>query len=545
MANATNSVGFLDEEVLPVTGPRVGVALSWEQVGTGVDLDLQAVGFDSSGKLLDAVYYNNLKAFNRGLTHSSDETTGEKKGLDEIVWVDFQRLPPNVGIIVFVAAAFSGGHLRDAKDGKLHILENSVGCEVAQFRLEESVEEVDLIAALLRGPSGWTLRIVNEPAQDGKHFVDILEPTIGNFIRKIVPGAPTRIKAAFAMEKSSLVDLPQTSQVRSINAGLGWDTAKGEVDLDVSAVLLTQGCAVVDTVFFGNLELHGVTHSGDNLTGEGSGDDEVISVDLEAVRADIHQIFFVINVYTKGQSFAQVANPFCRVLTPDGEEFCRFRLEDAGRESGLIMSRLLREPGNVRWGFQALGMPSRGSMWKDCLPDIMKYARMKPQQLQSLGSSADVGAASNTTTSSTGPMMDSNSSASRTQSFKVTVVSARGLRAADMNGKSDPYCICDVPGFPSARAKTKTIKKTLNPEWNETFELIGCTASSPGQPVLEFTLMDYDFFRDDLLGKATLMSDDLQSGSFTGDLDVWYSKTGDSRKLCGALKVVVVRSGGR
>jgi len=359
------------------------MALSWDRAGSrALDLDLQALAFDSHGKLLDAVYYNNLKGLGRGITHSGDELTGDKANFDEVVWVNLASLQATVQLVVFVVACYSGGHLKDAKNGHFHVLEDRPDNETGKFRLEKSDEEVDLVGGLMRSGRGWVLRLVDVPAQDGQHFIDILEPTIGNFVRQVIPGAPRRIKAAFAMEKGSMVDLPKSSALKHINAGLGWDTASGDVDLDVSAVLLKQDGSVLDAVFFGNLQTAGVTHSGDNLTGQGSGDDEVISIALERISPLVQQILFVINIYTSGRTFAQVANPYCRISDVNGEEFCQYRLHEAGNQQGLIIARLVREPGNVRWGFQAIGVPCRGKTWQDSMPQVMSYAQAPPKQIQ-------------------------------------------------------------------------------------------------------------------------------------------------------------------
>jgi len=110
--------------------------------------------------------------------------------------------------------------------------------------------------------------------------IDILEPTIGNFVRQLIPGAPRHIEAAFAMQKGAVVDMPKSSAMRRVVVGLGWDTTCGEDIVDVSAVMLNSSSAVVDTVFFGKMAAPGVTHSGDNLTGHGDGDDEQITVEL-------------------------------------------------------------------------------------------------------------------------------------------------------------------------------------------------------------------------------------------------------------------------
>merc|ERR1712190_257376 len=101
--------------------------------------------------------------------------------------------------------------------------------------------------------------------------MDILEPTIGNLVRKMIPGAPRRIKAAFAMDKGTVVDLPQTSVIKSVDAGRGWDLGAGDIDLDVSAVLLDAQANFIESCFFGNQDVMGVKHSGDNLTGKGDG----------------------------------------------------------------------------------------------------------------------------------------------------------------------------------------------------------------------------------------------------------------------------------
>merc|ERR1711908_236523 len=173
-----------------------------------------------------------------------------------------------------------------------------------------------------------------------------------------------------------------SSDLQEIQCGLGWDTDQGEVDLDVSAILLDRNGRHVETAFFGQLECQGVKHSGDNLTGAGSGDDEVIRVNLVEVSPNIEQIAFVINIYDRKTSFRQVSNPYCRVVTPEGDEMCRFQLREAGSSQALIISRLFREPDGLRWGFQAIGQPSIGTMWKDTLPDVLKYARVMPTELQ-------------------------------------------------------------------------------------------------------------------------------------------------------------------
>mmetsp|Transcript_53752 Transcript_53752/g.172293 ORF Transcript_53752/g.172293 Transcript_53752/m.172293 type:complete len:349 (-) Transcript_53752:226-1272(-) len=112
--------------------------------------------------------------------------------------------------------------------------------------------------------------------------------------------------------------------------------------------------------------------------------------------------------------------------------------------------------------------------------------------------------------------------------LSVTVLSASGLRAADLGGKSDPYCVCQVPGRPQTRFKTHVIKESLDPVWN-------CQASiadySPGDP-LEFVVWDQDFGKsDDLLGRATLSSAQFYPAGFEGDVPLFEAGDGVQPRL--------------
>lgn len=383
-----NTAGLPDD--YPMPGKRYGLGVSWDSMPgqPKVDIDLQCVVVDTAGAIIDCAYYNNLKAV-RSITHSGDETTGERSGIDEQVWVLLPKVPEKVALLVFVLAAYKGGTLRSVNNGRLHVFEESERNVIAEMAMESSDGCVDVVAAVFRGPTGWTLRIIEEPAQQGQHFMDIID-LLAKVIRTFIPSAPARQKVAFAMEKGGVCDLPQTMD--AITIGLGWDTGAGQVDLDVSAVLLDSSGGDLETVFFGRLESpeHGIKHSGDNLTGEGEGDDEQIMVNLTRVGERVAQIAFVINIYTRGKSFREVSSPYCRVVdNTSGSELCRYSLSDAGSESALIVAKIAREAGG-RWGFHALGLPCVGRTWKDSLPHIQRACTQATRQLMARGGTTDM-----------------------------------------------------------------------------------------------------------------------------------------------------------
>lgn len=371
--------GLPDDFELPKS--RYGFGVSWQAImGRDIDIDLQCVVVDENGVIIDCAYYNNLKAA-RAITHSGDETAGKPHGIQELVWVNLRRLAENVKLLVFVVAAYSGGALKDVAHGQLHVLEEQESREIALFEMERSNASVDVVAAMFKEPTGeWKFRIIDEPGQQGQHFMDIL-PLISETCRVFIPTAPKKQKVAFAMEKGGVLDLPK--ELARITVGLGWDVDEGEVDLDVSAVLMDQEGNDLEAVFFGRLESeeHGIQHTGDNLTGEGEGDDEQIVVNLDRIGPRCHQVFFVVNIYTPSKSFRQVAEPYCRVVDDaSGSELCRYALRDAGSENGLIVSKIAREAGD-RWGFHALGLPCRGRTFKDSLPQIRQTCKVKTASL--------------------------------------------------------------------------------------------------------------------------------------------------------------------
>ena len=152
----------------------------------------------------------------------------------------------------------------------------------------------------------------------------------------------------------------------AVIVGLGWDartTTGVDFDLDASAIL-TNADGKVSTdqnfVFFNNLKSPdgSVEHTGDNITGEGEGDDEQIKVNLAAVPADVAKIVFPVSIYdaeSRQQSFGQVRNAYIRVVNQaDNSELARYDLsEDASTETAMVFGELYRH--GAEWKFRAIG----------------------------------------------------------------------------------------------------------------------------------------------------------------------------------------------
>lgn len=163
-----------------------------------------------------------------------------------------------------------------------------------------------------------------------------------------------------------------------IVVGLGWDTNKydggSDFDLDAAAFLLGGNGKVnsdADFVFYGNLKhaSGSVEHMGDNLTGDGDGDDEQIKVDLSKVPSNVEKIGFTVTIYdsdVRKQNFGQVSNAYIRIFDETSNaELIRYDLgEDFSIETAVVVGELYRN--NGEWKFNAIGSGFQGGLYALC-----------------------------------------------------------------------------------------------------------------------------------------------------------------------------------
>lgn len=198
------------------------------------------------------------------------------------------------------------------------------------------------------------------------------------------------------LQKGQKIDLTKGGGggLRQVMVGLGWDEAQQQsrgffapkpqpIDCDASAILCGANGRIVsndikDTcVYFGNLRhpSGAIIHQGDNLTGEGDGDDEQIMVNLQMVPASIDKIVFVVNIYdarSRNQHFGMIRNAFIRLVNMDNHtEICRFNLsENYNNMTGLVVGEIYRK--NGEWKFNAIGQPVQEASRLDSLIQLYR-----------------------------------------------------------------------------------------------------------------------------------------------------------------------------
>ena len=174
------------------------------------------------------------------------------------------------------------------------------------------------------------------------------------------------------MKKDDAVNIPDSMRVFKI--GLGWDT---NLDLDCSVLLFDRNGEIFDNICFSNLrsEDGAVEHSGDNLTGEGKGDDEVITVNLDNISHQVGSIWPVITIYSNGQ-FDDVKGAYCRVFAncSGKPEFARFTLSKNmdNMSNGCIMGSFTRTGNGSAWLFKARGYYTRNTSMSTRILPVVK-----------------------------------------------------------------------------------------------------------------------------------------------------------------------------
>lgn len=205
-----------------------------------------------------------------------------------------------------------------------------------------------------------------------------------------------------SLQKGQKIDLTKGGGggLRQVMVGLGWDEAQQSggggfmkglfgggqpqaIDCDASAILCGANGKIVSgdikqcCVYFGNLRHSSgaIVHQGDNLTGEGDGDDEQIMVNLSIVSANIDKIVFVVNIYDarrRNQHFGMIRNAFIRLVNMDNNtEICRYNLSDNyNNMTGLVVGEIYRK--NGEWKFNAIGQPVQEASRLDFLIQLYR-----------------------------------------------------------------------------------------------------------------------------------------------------------------------------
>ena len=374
---------------IPLSAARVTV-----DVAAPVRLDVSGLLLTADGKVRsddDFIFYNQPSG--PGVTYRSGGGTAP----DAIV-VDTAAVPPGIEKIVVTASPDAAGQTFQGIEPTATIRNADDNSALATFTPPQLGAETALVVVEIYLRNGaWKARAVGQGYANGlagiatDFGVTVEEPApapvappqpvaappapaMDPRIAPATPPAPAAPpappapgagkinldKGRVSLQKNQTVSLvkggrPLLSQVKM---GLGWEPAfRGkDIDLDASVIAYGPQRNHIDSCYFGKLSIVGgaIKHSGDNLTGEGGGDDEVIVVDLGRLPQDVTGLVFTVNSFS-GQKFTEVAKAYCRLIdAASGEELVRFDLTNAEAQTGVMMAKLIKQFSG-EWEMTAIG----------------------------------------------------------------------------------------------------------------------------------------------------------------------------------------------
>ncbi|MFF6637505.1 TerD family protein [Streptomyces althioticus] len=379
---------------IPLPTARVAV-----DVAAPVRLDVSGLLLTADGKVRsddDFIFYNQPSG--PGVTYRSGGGTAP-----DAITVDTAAVPPGIEKIVVTASPDAAGQTFQGIEPTATVRDADTGAVLATFTPPQLGSETALVVVEIYLRNGaWKVRAVGQGYANGlagvatDFGVSVEEPAAP--AQPVTPPAPQAAppappaaapaaapqappapvappapaaaapgtgkinldKGRVSLQKNQTVSLmkggrPLLSQVKM---GLGWEPAyRGkDVDLDASVIAFGPQRNHVDSCYFGKLQILGgaIQHSGDNLTGEGAGDDEVITVDLGRLPMEVSGLVFTVNSFS-GQKFTEVAKAYCRLLDAStGEELVRFDLTSAEPQTGVMMAKLIRQYSG-EWEMTAMG----------------------------------------------------------------------------------------------------------------------------------------------------------------------------------------------
>lgn len=303
----------------------LSMGLAWDPLWgeVPIDLDASCVCVGLRGELLmeESVYFANVRNPSGSIRHSGDETSGEADGDDEVIEVELAKLPPKVLAFFFLATVCSEPRtFADVKETRMRLVDCRTGTELCRYMpASKGAHTALFMCRICRQGSGWVLNQIGECDHTARDFGSLV-PEIKAYMADLLPNIVVcQDERVALLRKGGNVRL--SDYFAGVNSaplvfGLGWDITGGSaIDLDASVIVMNADTSVLDIVYFKQLKSKdgAITHTGDNLTGAGDGDDEQIIMELGKVNPAASYLALVINSYS-GQELDDVSNASCHLF---------------------------------------------------------------------------------------------------------------------------------------------------------------------------------------------------------------------------------------
>ena len=359
---------FIPGQWFEIKVNEINVGLGWDfSKRDTFDLDASVTGFNELNEAVESIYFRQLDGLNRSVHHFGDNLTGVGDGDDEVISIILNQVPSNVMSLAVTVNSYKGNSLIKAKSAFIRLFETHSKREIGKFILNKTKDCVGLLLGLLernRQTGGWFFRVMCDPIE-GKVVTDsygslkvLLNGYLESFNSDMVnkPRHPTPDEPLFTPETWINIDTAR------VHVGLGWDILPGNVyDLDASIISFDSNVNELEVIYHKNTQSRdgNIIHHGDNRTGIGEGDDEVMTINLRNLPPNVASLAVIVNSF-KGNSMIGLRSAFIRLFDDDKPIGCHV-LGQGTETVGLLLGYFRRDVANKSWLFQVMIYPLPGN----------------------------------------------------------------------------------------------------------------------------------------------------------------------------------------
>ena len=359
-----------------VSEPEVFVGLGWNfSMFDTFDLDSSVTGFDINNEVIEYIYFCKEKGLNESVVHFGDNLTGVGIGDDEVIQIFLNKVPEKVHYLTVTINSYKGNSLIKAKSAFIRLFTKKD--KIGKYLLNRTKDCVGLLLGVFQRDTKlniWYFRVMADPIK-GKIVTDSkesLQKLLGKYSLETGYNSSDINKyTRHPYPGEELFDIGKWIDIETpfVYVGLGWNLQKGfNFDLDASILTFDEKNNLKDIIYHKKLKSKdgAIVHRGDNKTGEGEGDDEILSIEFKILDHSISTMAVIINSF-KGNSLINILDGFIRLYDDDKPIGVNI-LENCPDCVGLFLGLFRRKDGN--WYFQAIKEPIKGTIAEDSVNDV-------------------------------------------------------------------------------------------------------------------------------------------------------------------------------
>ena len=371
------SVNFIPGQWFEINSNEINVGLGWDFDGAETyDLDASVTGFDECNEPVEAIYYGNKNGLSGAVHHFGDNLTGEGEGDDEVISIKLNKVPSRVISLAVTVNSYKSNSLIKAKQAFIRLYETHSKREIGKFILNKTKDCIGLLLGLLernRQTGGWFFRVMCDPIEGNivTKSYSSLKVLLNGYLESFNSDMNYKPRHPLPGEEEFTPETWINIDAATVHVGLGWDILPGNVyDLDASIITFDKQINELEIIYHKNLKSRdgNIIHHGDNRTGIGEGDDEVLTINLRNLDQNVASLAVIVNSF-KGNSMVGLKSAFIRLFDNDKPIGCHV-LGQGSETTGLLLGYFRRDYINNCWLFQVMIYPLPGNQATDSIEQL-------------------------------------------------------------------------------------------------------------------------------------------------------------------------------